>query len=48
MGYKFEGYYLHVNGPFSKISVADKPKSKYELFYTSSETSFKKGLMYLL
>lgn len=48
MGFKFEKYYLHVNGAFSKISLTSKPKVKYELFYGQSETSFNTGMTCLL
>jgi len=49
--YKFDKYYIHVDGSFSKISVAGDKNTKMELYYTSSgsaEERFNKGLVMLL
>lgn len=48
MGFKFDRYQLFVNGSFSKISVSSKPKTKYELFYGTSESGFNTGMTLLL
>ena len=48
LGFKFERYYLHVNGAYSKISLSNKPKTKYELFYGQSEAGFNTGMTQLL
>jgi len=47
--YKFDKYYIHVDGSYSKISVGGE-RNKMELYYTTSgsaEERFNKGLVML-
>ena len=49
--YRFDKYYLHVDGSYSKISVGNDKASKMELYYTSSgsaEERYNRGLVMLL
>lgn len=46
--YKFEKYYLHVNGSYSKISIPSEKNARFELYMPSNEEKFNKGLEKLL
>ena len=46
--YKFDKYYLHVNGSYSRISIYNDKNSRCELHMPTSESSFNKGLVMLL
>lgn len=47
--YRFDKYYLHVNGNFSKISIGNDKTTKVELHNTgSNEERFNKALSFLV
>ncbi len=49
--YKFDKYYIHVDGSYSKISIGNDKSTKMELYYTSSgsaEERYNRGLVMLL
>ena len=48
LNHKFDKYYLHANGSYSKISIVNDKNSKFELYMPVSEDRFNKGLVMLL